>query len=83
LAVYPVLFALSLIATALGLSIAMVLFNAFGPRRARLYANLIGAALGGAFVLGAQVFALLPTQTRADLQAWLGHAGGSEGGFAA
>lgn len=82
LAVYPVLFALALIATALGLSIAMALFNAFGPRRARLYANLSGAALGGVFVLGAQVLAILPSETRIALQSWLQRSAGGEQGLA-
>ena len=76
LGVYPVILGLGLIATALGLSVAMVLFRLFGPRRARLYANLIGAGLGGSFVLGAQVYAVLPEGTRAALAAW---ASGSSG----
>ena len=74
LAMYPLLAALALIATAVGLSIAMGLFMLVGPRRARLYAHMTGAGLGGSFVLGAQIFAVLPAAARAAASAWFSHA---------
>lgn len=64
LAAYPVLIALALIATSLGLGLSIALFFLLGPRRARLYTQMTGAAIAGAFVLGAQVVAILPDSIR-------------------
>ena len=64
LAAYPTLASLALGATALSLLATIGLFHAFGPRRARIVSHLAGALIGGAFVLGAQVLALLPDATR-------------------
>lgn len=64
LAVYPTLAGIALSATALALGLTIALFHLFGPRRARLYAHLAGALIGGAFVLGAQIVAMLPAATR-------------------
>ena len=75
LGIYPALTGLALIATSLGLALAMGLFLLAGPRRARLYAHMTGASLGGAFVLGAQVYAVLPVPARAVAAAWLERAG--------
>ena len=68
---YPLLAALGLIATSFGLAIAMGLYLLFGPRRARLYAHLSGAGLGGTFVLGAQILAMLPSTLGSGPSAWL------------
>ena len=74
LGIYPVLAALSLMATAIGLCISIALFRLVGPRRARLYAQVTGAGIGGAFVLGAQIIAILPAAARTAIQAWFdGH----------
>lgn len=73
--VYPALLGLALIATSLGLALAMALFLLAGPRRARMYAQVLGAGLGGAFVLGAQIVAMLPAATRADLSAAIAKSG--------
>ena len=70
LGIYPVLIGLALIATAVGLGLAMALFELAGPRRARIYAHMTGAMLGGVFVLGAQVYAVLPAPTRAYVSDW-------------
>lgn len=64
LAVYPALAGLALLATTLSIIVTIALFQAFGPRRARHYAHLAGALIGGTFVLGAQVVALLPESVR-------------------
>jgi ABC-2 type transport system permease protein len=78
LAAYPVLVSLSLIATALGLGLSIGLFFLMGPRRARLYTQMTGAAIAGAFVLGAQVVAILPEALRVTVTNWLAAAGGPE-----
>lgn len=64
LAIYPALAGIVLLATALALSATIALFKIFGPRRARLVAHLAGAVIGGAFVLSAQVVAMLPAHWR-------------------
>lgn len=75
LGIYPALVGLALIATAIGLGLAIGLFFLVGPVRARLYAQMTGASIGGAFVLGAQIFAVLPSATREAAARWLDHAG--------
>lgn len=60
LAIYPVLVSLGLLATAVAVFTAISLFFLFGARRARLVMQLIGAAIGGGFVLIVQVVLLLP-----------------------
>lgn len=71
----PALIALALIATSLALAIAIGLFFMTGPRRARVYANMAGAVIGGAFILFAQIVAMLPQAAREDLTGWLEQAG--------
>src|SRR5204863_10058747 len=67
LAAYPALFALSLIGTTAGLAAAVGLFLVLDPRRARAYAQLCAALVGGAFLLGAQIAAMLPEGMRAAI----------------
>ncbi len=76
LAAYPVLISLSMIATALGLGLSIGLFFLVGPRRARLYTQMTGAVIAGAFVLGAQVVAILPEALRVSITDWLAVTGG-------
>jgi ABC-2 type transport system permease protein len=64
---YPALVGLALTGTALGLAIAVWLFEAFTPRRARVIAQLSAAIVGGAFLLAVQVAALLPVATRSAI----------------
>lgn len=64
LALYPTLFALALLGTITGMAVAIGLFLRFDARRARLIAQLCAAVMGGAFLLGTQVAALLPEATR-------------------
>jgi ABC-2 type transport system permease protein len=58
-----VLVGAALLGTAFGLVCAIAMFNAMGPRRARLVSQVSAALIGGGFVLAAQVAHLLP-------QAW-------------
>ena len=71
LAVYPTLVALALIATSLGLGLSIGLFFLLGARRARLYTQMTGAVIAGAFVLGAQIVAILPHHMRDAIAGWL------------
>lgn len=71
LGIYPTLVSLALLASALGLTLTIVLFQIFGPRHARLWTQMTGAFIAGAFVLGAQVVAMLPTPARSAIVSWL------------
>lgn len=82
LAIYPLLIGLGLAATSIGLAVAMALFRLLGPLRARVYAHMTGATLGGGFVLAAQVLAMLPESWRDGLAAAISSMGmaGTGGG---
>lgn len=69
LAIYPTLAGIALGATAVSLTATIGLFRLLGPRRARVHANLAGALIGGAFVLGAQIVAMLPAGARQAIRA--------------
>ncbi len=71
LGIYPALVGMALIATATGLAVSIGLFFLVGPRRARVYTQLTGAIIGGGFMLGAQVVAMLPVRFQAVLSDWL------------
>ena len=71
LGVYPALVGLTLIATALALAISIALFFLVGPRRARVWTSMTGAGIGGAFVLAAQIVAMLPAPMRAAVYGWI------------
>ena len=79
LAVYPTLIALALIATSLGLGLSIALFFLLGPRRARLYTQMTGAVIAGAFVLGAQIVAILPHHLRDAIIGWFASASAAHG----
>jgi ABC-2 type transport system permease protein len=64
LALYPALIAAGLAGTGLGVIVAMGLFLAAGPRRARLFGQIAATAVGVSAVLGAQVVAMLPEGMR-------------------
>ena len=81
LGIYPALLAMALIATALGLVLTIAMFSLVGPVRARLWTQMTGAVIAGAFVLGAQIAAMLPVAMRAAITNWFdalwqGHASG-------
>lgn len=69
LVVYPVELSLALLGTAAGLLLAIGLFMAFGPRRARQISQVVAAGIAGAFILGVQVAAILPDSWLAWLAA--------------
>ena len=77
LALYPVLAALALAGTGLGIAIGMGLFYIVGPRHARLIAQLSAALIAGAFVLGVQIVALLPKPMRTAFFDMIGAGGRS------
>ena len=69
LALYPALLAAGLVGTGLGVIVAMGLFLAAGPRRARLFGQIAATAVGVSAVLGAQVIAMLPEGMRTAILA--------------
>ncbi len=83
LGIYPVLAAFALIATALGIAITLAIFTWAGPQRARLWTQMTGAVIAGAFVLGAQIVAALPAVMRVSLSEYLAQFVGNGVGGAA
>jgi ABC-2 type transport system permease protein len=71
LALYPALLAAGLTGTGLGVVVAMGLFLAAGPRRARLFGQIAATAVGASAILGAQVVAMLPEGLRTRILAAL------------
>ncbi|HEX4080506.1 MAG TPA: hypothetical protein VHX61_16720 [Rhizomicrobium sp.] len=63
LGAYGAILAVALIATALAVVLTLALFAAVGPRRTRLASQIVAAIVGGAFVIGIQVAAMLSTGT--------------------
>ncbi len=57
---YPLLLSLALLATAVGLAIAMSLFRLIGPRRTKTLAQVMAAIIGAGFFLIAQARNMLP-----------------------
>ena len=64
---YPILVVLALLGTAFGLAVAMLIWRLAGPLRARLMCQLAATVIAGGFVLGVQVWLLLPEGVRALL----------------
>ena len=81
LAIYPTLASLGLSAAAIGLTLCFALFDLIGPRRTRIVAQVLGAAIGASIFFIPQSEKLLPPQWRAAVISWL--AGPSEGAAAA
>ena len=67
---YPALAALSLGATAIGFSCTLALVRAFGVRRAKTLAQIIGAFVGAGLFLAMQSFNFLPEAMQRRLVAW-------------
>jgi len=63
LAIYPLLGALALAASAVGLALAVGLFAVIGPRRTRAVAQVLAALIGAAFFLATQVRNLFGAHT--------------------
>jgi ABC-2 type transport system permease protein len=76
LALYPALLAAGLTGTGLGVVVAMGLFLAAGPRRARLFGQIGATAAGASAVIGAQVVAMLPEGMRTSILAAFAPANG-------
>ncbi|GAC1335412.1 MAG: hypothetical protein NVSMB26_19930 [Beijerinckiaceae bacterium] len=77
LAIYPALAACGLFGTAIGLLATMTLFRIAGPRRTRLVAQIAATIIGATFVLGVQVWNMLPDGVREALSASVGAIGKS------
>ena len=76
LAIYPALLAAGLLATALGLALAVALVRLLGARRARVVAQIAGALVGAAAFLATQLGRLIaPERTSAWLLALSGSTG--------
>jgi ABC-2 type transport system permease protein len=58
-AVYGVVVAVGLSATAVAIAVTVALFRAFGPGRTRLVAQIFAAITGAGFVIGLQIAAIL------------------------
>jgi ABC-2 type transport system permease protein len=71
LALYPALFAAGCAGTGCGVMLAMALFLAVGPRRARLFSQIAATTVGASVVLGAQAVAMLPEGMRTSILAIL------------
>lgn len=72
LAGYAVVLALALIATVVGLALALVLLRLVGAKRAETTAQIVGAIFGAAAFLVAQARVLLPESWIVAALAWLG-----------
>lgn len=59
LAVYGVLAAMGMVATAVAILLTVVLFQFLGPRRTRFIAQVVAAIVGAGFVIGVQAVAIL------------------------
>jgi ABC-2 type transport system permease protein len=60
LAVYPALLACGLFGAGIGIVLALALFAAVGPRRARIVSQIAAATVGASFMLGLQAYAFAP-----------------------
>ena len=68
LGAYGVLIAVSFASTSLAVILTMLLFQLMGPARTRIVAQIAAAVVGGMFVIGLQVAAMLSTGTLSRLQ---------------
>lgn len=59
LVVYPVLLAMSAIATAVGLLITVAMFRTIGPKHTRFVAQVVAAVVGAMFLISTQVAGIL------------------------
>jgi len=64
---YGVLIAVSVTSTAIAVALTTLLFRVMGPARTRLVAQIAAAVVGGLFVIGLQVAAMLSTGTLSRL----------------
>lgn len=71
LAGYPALAAMALLATALALVATLGLMRLAGPRRARVWAQVLGALVGASIFLAFQLRQFLPAARREAISAWV------------
>lgn len=71
LSLYPILAAMALFGTACGFILAIALFAAVGPKRARRISQILAAVIAGAFVLAVQIGLMLPEGMAAQAVAWV------------
>jgi ABC-2 type transport system permease protein len=62
-AVYGLVIAIGLSASALAIAVTLLLFRLIGPRRTRLVAQILAAIIGAGFVIALQIAAILSTGT--------------------
>ncbi len=67
LGAYGVLASVALVTTALAVVLTAGMFQAIGPKRTRLVAQIVAAVVGGLFVIGLQIAALFSTGTMSRL----------------
>lgn len=67
LSLYATLLGAGLLATALGLALAMGLFGLVGPRRTRIVAQALAMVIGGGFALGLHAINLAPSGFTASI----------------
>jgi ABC-2 type transport system permease protein len=72
LALYPALAAAGLFGAGAGLILALSLYSMFGPRRARVFAQIVATLVGASAVLFGQLVMMLTETTRERLYAALG-----------
>jgi len=72
LALYPALAAAGLFGAGLGFALALGLFHAVGPQRARVVSQIGATVVGASAVIAAQLVAMLPDAWREALYARLG-----------
>jgi ABC-2 type transport system permease protein len=65
LAIYPALIACGLFGAAIGAALALAVFAALGPRRARLVSQIAATIVGASFMLFLQAYATAPGGARA------------------
>ena len=82
LAIYPTLAASGFLGASLGFALALALFFAFGPRRARVVSQIFASFVGASAVLVAQALAVIPDALRERLYELLANPAG-QGAFAA
>jgi ABC-2 type transport system permease protein len=63
LGAYGVVAAMGMTATALAVALTVALFHTIGPKRTRLVAQILAAAVGAAFVIGLQAAAIMSDGT--------------------
>ena len=83
LAIYPVVAALGLAATAIGLLLTMTLVRLFGARRARTFTQILAALIGAAFFLLSQLQNLLSRDSQSAMATWARQQSAAGGWFAA